>query len=160
MEPNWNPLAVQSKGAHLRAALFFSGRNAAIKHPASMNALIMRNGGTQPSPIKAGKKMLPNRDPRRPNIISSETIIVLSEVGKRLTEALITDVADMLPMVTKSEASATVDAAELDQYIPMEQPAAMRSPLVIISLTPTKFTRNPASMYATKPAPATIRLLV
>jgi len=50
-------------------------------------------------------------------------------VGKRLTEALITDVADMLPMVTKSEASATVDAAELDQYIPMEQPAAMRSPL-------------------------------
>jgi len=49
-------------------------------------------------------------------------------VGKRLTEALITEVADMLPMVTKSEAMATVDTAELDQYIPMEQQPAAKSP--------------------------------
>lgn len=42
-----------------------------------INALIMRKGGTQPKSMRAGKKMLPISEPVRPNIMLSETIIVL-----------------------------------------------------------------------------------
>lgn len=44
-----------------------------------------------------------------------------------LSEALMSDVLDILPMDTKMEASATVVADELDQYMPRAQePAANR----------------------------------
>lgn len=44
-----------------------------------------------------------------------------------LSEALMSDVPDILPMDTKMEASATVVVDELDQYMPRAQePAANR----------------------------------
>lgn len=52
----------------------------------------------------------------------------LSDVGNRLTEALITDVADILPMVTNREAMATVTIAELDQYMPIDKHPAQKRP--------------------------------
>jgi len=42
-----------------------------------------------------------------------------------LIEALITEVEETLPMVTKMEARATVEAEELDQYMPMAQEPAV-----------------------------------
>lgn len=42
----------------------------------------MRKGGKQPSPIKAGKKILPMREPTRPTIIHKDTIMVLKEKEK------------------------------------------------------------------------------
>lgn len=38
----------------------------------------MRNGGRQPVVMSAGKKILPTKEPMRPTIMLSETIIVLS----------------------------------------------------------------------------------
>lgn len=50
-----------------------------------------------------------------------------NEVGNMLREALISDVPEMLPMLTNTEASATVVTDELDQYMPRAQePAAKR----------------------------------
>lgn len=48
-----------------------------------------------------------------------------SAVGNMLIEALITEVEETLPMVTKMEARATVEAEELDQYMPMAQEPAV-----------------------------------
>lgn len=49
-------------------------------------------------------------------------------MGNILSEALSTDVAEMLPMVVNMDASATVVADELDQYMPMAQEPAVRRP--------------------------------
>lgn len=83
-----------------------------------------------------------------------------------LSEALITEVDEMLPMVTNMEASATVVAEELDQYMPMAHEPAVKRPMAassghgliqvsnqieslhlpIMRLKPTRLTRKPASM--------------
>lgn len=39
----------------------------------------MRKGGTQPKSIRAGKNMLPTREPMRPTIMLNERIMVLSD---------------------------------------------------------------------------------
>lgn len=50
-----------------------------------------------------------------------------------LREALITEVDEMLPMVTNMEASATVVAEELDQYMPMAHEPAVKRPMAASS---------------------------
>lgn len=50
-----------------------------------------------------------------------------------LSEALITEVDEMLPMVTNMEASATVVAEELDQYMPMAHEPAVKRPMAASS---------------------------
>lgn len=54
-------------------------RGARCEYLQYINALIIRKGGTQPKFMRAGKKMLPTSDPVRPNIMLSETIMVLKE---------------------------------------------------------------------------------
>lgn len=56
-----------------------------------------------------------------------------SAVGNMLSEALITEVDEMLPMVTNMEASATVVAEELDQYMPMAHEPAVKRPMAASS---------------------------
>lgn len=50
-----------------------------------------------------------------------------------LSDALITEVDEMLPMVTNMEASATVVAEELDQYMPMAHEPAVKRPIAASS---------------------------
>lgn len=50
------------------------------------------------------------------------------------SEALITEVDEMLPRVTNMEARATVEVEELDQYMPMALEPAMNRPMAVIQL--------------------------
>lgn len=63
-----------------------------------------------------------------------------SAVGNMLSEALMSDVPDILPTETNMEASATVVVDELDQYIPRAQEPAANRHIPINQIKRAQFT--------------------